>query len=162
METEDSRPTRITLGRRLSRRGFIAGSMGAAAGAGAALGTGLWVPALANDSEERKSAGVPLPIPHDAVIGPAPCGVHFYFPGPVDGSPSSTDPTGTHAEGRDPSTIGNFKGVVGQVDLTFAGTGKDTQTGATAPYTFHTDTRFFKGDFIGSDQKRHSGTLAFI
>ncbi len=152
----------MALGRQLSRRGFMRTGVGAAAGAGAALGTGLWLPALAEESKGSKSCGVPLPIPHDAVIGPAPCGVHFYFPGPIDGSSTATDPTGAHPEGRDPSTIGNFEGFVGQVDLTFAGTGKDTDTGATAPYTFHTDTRFIKGDFIGSDQKRHHASMAFI
>jgi len=137
--------------------------MGAAAGAGAALGTALWEPVLADDSDVRKSVRLPLPIPHRDFPPPAPFGTHAYFPGPVDGSAfPTTDPFGTHPEGRDPSTIGNFEGVVGQVDLTFDGTGRDTKTGATAPYTFHTDTRFFQGDFIGSDQQRHQGTLAFI
>ena len=35
-------------------------------------------------------------------------------------------------------------------------------TGATAPYTFHTDTRFMKGTFIASDERRHHGAFAFI
>ena len=158
----DHNAWRDQLARRLSRRGFIWGSIGTAAGTGAAVGTGLWLPVLADDSEGRKTVGVPLPIPHREFPPPAPFGVHFYFPGPVDGSAFPTDPFGTHPEGRDPSTIGNFEGVVGQVDLTFGGTGKDTSTGAIATYTFHTDTRFFHGDFIGSDQQRHQGTLAFI
>ena len=51
---------------------------------------------------------------------------------------------------------------VGQVDLTFSGTGTDTKTGAKAAYSFHTDTRFMKGDFIGSDERMHSGAFAFI
>jgi hypothetical protein len=51
---------------------------------------------------------------------------------------------------------------VGQVDLTFSGTARDTKTGAKANYSFHTDTRFIKGDFIASDEQRHSGAFAFI
>jgi len=73
-----------------------------------------------------------------------------------------TDPLGTHAEGRDPSTITNFNGVVGQVDLVFSGTGTDTKTGVKAKYRFHTDTRFIKGEFIGADEQRRSGAFAFI
>jgi hypothetical protein len=88
--------------------------------------------------------------------------LHFYFPGPIDGSASPTDGTGTHPEGRDPSTITNFSGFVGQADLDFSGTATDIRTGAKANYTFHTDTRFIKGEFIASDQHRHHGTFAFI
>jgi hypothetical protein len=92
----------------------------------------------------------------------AQAGVHFYFPGTVDGKPSPTDPFGAHPEGRDPSTVTNFDGFIGQVDLNFSGTGTDTKTGQTAPYTFHTDTRFMSGEFVASDEQRHRGTLAFI
>jgi hypothetical protein len=87
---------------------------------------------------------------------------HFYFPGPIDGSAFSTDPRGTHSEGRVPSTITNFSGFVGQVDLTFSGMATDTKTGVKASYDFHTDTRFIKGQFVASDQKIHQGTFAFI
>jgi hypothetical protein len=69
---------------------------------------------------------------------------------------------GTHPEGRDPSTITNFSGVVGQVDLTFSGTAMNTKTGAKANYTFHTDTRFMRGEFIASDEQLHRGSFAFI
>ena len=85
-----------------------------------------------------------------------------YFPGPIDGSLFSTDGTGVHPEGRDPSTITNFAGVVGQVDAVFSGTGMDTTSGAQASYSFHTDTRFIQGQFIGSDEQIHRGTFAFI
>ena len=146
---------------RVSRRNLIRGAAGAAAGAGFVLGSGLWMPAGADDGDEDKEAcGLPLPLPHTTAgpFGP----LHFYFPGPIDGSAAATDGTGTHAEGRDPSTIANFEGFVGQVDLTFSGTGMDTKTGATAPYQFHTDTRFMKGRFIGSDERRQHGAFAFI
>ena len=145
----------------MSRRNLIRGAAGTAAGAGLLLGSGLRLPARADeDDEDKETCGLALPLPHTTAgpFGP----IHFYFPGPIDGSAAATDGTGTHPEGRDPSTITNFEGFVGQVDLTFSGTGMDTKTGATAPYQFHTDTRFMKGTFIGSDQRRRHGAFAFI
>jgi len=132
--------------------------------AGAGLGPGLWTAArAANDDEQGKSSlcGQPLPITHTQ-LNPFGVPIHTYFPGPIDGSAFPTDPLGTHPEGRDPSTITNFNGFVGQVDLVFSGTGTDTKTGAKAKYSFHTDTRFIKGEFIGADEQRHNGAFAFI
>lgn len=173
----DNSANRIQLAHLVSRRRFLAGSMGAVAGTGAALGTGLWMPVVADD-HPRRSTAVPLPIPHrtflpPAAVGPtsvATVGVHFYFPGPVSGRAHSSDPTGptgsppsgNHPEGRDPSTITNFNGFIGQFDGTFEGTGRDTETGKTTHYMFHTDTRFMSGTFIGSDEHEHRGTFAFI
>lgn len=163
----DNSASRIQLARLVSRRGFLAGSMGAVAGAGTALGTGLWTPVLADD-HARRSTGVALPIPHRTKIpfGPdsvATVGVHFYFPGPVSGRIHTSDLTGlNHPEGRDPSTVTNFNGFIGQFDGTFEGTGRNTTTGKTTRYMFHTDTRFMTGEFIGSDEKEHRGTFAFI
>jgi hypothetical protein len=148
--------------RLLNRRNLIRGAAGTAAGAGLLLGSGLRFSALADDEDDegKETCGLALPLPHTTAgpFGP----LHFYFPGPIDGSAAATDGTGTHPEGRDPSTITNFEGFVGQVDLTFSGTGMDTKTGATAPYKFHTDTRFMKGTFIASDERRHHGAFAFI
>ena len=146
--------------RGVSRRNLMRGAAGAATGAGFVLGSGLWKPLLADDEDEGH-CGVALPIPHISVA-PPPSPAHFFFPGPVDGSVAATDPHGSHPNGRDPSTITNFEGFIGQVDLTFSGTGTDTETGATSPYQFHTDTRFMKGAFIGSDERRHRGAFAFI
>jgi len=146
----------------LTRRNLIRGAAGTAAGAGLLLGSGLRLAARADhdDDEGRETCALALPLPHTTAgpFGP----LHFYFPGPIDGSAAATDGTGTHAEGRDPSTIANFEGFVGQVDLTFSGTGMDTKTGTTAPYKFHTDTRFMKGTFIGSDERKRHGAFAFI
>ncbi len=149
-----------------SRRNFVRGL--STAGAGVVLSSGLWTPALAQEDEKHEVEGekkeecaVPLPIPHISVA-PPPAPVHFFFPGPVDGSKAPTDPTGPHPDGRDPSTITNFEGFIGQVDLNFSGTGTDTETGETSPYEFHTDTRFMKGVFVASDQRRHRGVFAFI
>ena len=143
--------------RGISRRALLQRTMGA----GAVLGSGLWAPGVAvADDDQTKRCGVPLPQPHTTAgpFGP----LHFYFPGPIDGSLAPTDATGTHPEGRDPSTVTNFDGFVGQVDLNFSGTARDTRTGTEALYTFHTDSRFMIGDFIASDQQRHKGALAFL
>jgi hypothetical protein len=146
----------------LSRRNLIRGAAGTAAGAGLLLGSGRRLAARADDDDDegREACALALPLPHTTAgpFGP----LHFYFPGSIDGSAAATDATGTHPEGRDPSTITNFEGFVGQVDLTFSGTGMDTKTGATAAYTFHTDTRFMKGLFIGSDERTRRGAFAFI
>jgi hypothetical protein len=157
--TNDGMSTRF-MRRRMSRRNLVHGTVGAA---GAVLGSGLWTPARADDDERDEHAGPcsqALPQVHTTAgpFGP----LHFYFPGPIDGSPAPTDGTGAHPEGRDPSTITNFSGTVGQVDLTFGGTAIDTKTGARASYQFHTDTRFMKGQFLASDEQMHSGAFAFI
>jgi hypothetical protein len=148
------------FGRGITRRNLVRRTVSA----GAVLGSGIWTAAGADDDkqDERSLCGQPLPITHTQ---PNPFGVqiHTYFAGPIDGSASPlTDPLGIHPEGRDPSTITNFSGVVGQVDLVFSGTGTDTKTGAKAMYSFHTDTRFMQGQFIGADEQRHHGTFAFI
>ena len=160
MNEQDSNSWKKLQEKWLSRRNLIRGAAGTAAGAGLLLGSGLRFSARADEDEANETCGLALPLPHTTAgpFGP----IHFYFPGPIDGSAAATDGTGTHAEGRDPSTITNFEGFVGQVDLTFSGTGMDTKTGATAPYTFHTDTRFMKGTFIASDERRHHGAFAFI
>ncbi len=96
--------------------------------------------------------GVPIPIPHAT---PGPFGpLHFFFPGPVEGVNANT--------GHDPSTIYNFNGFIGQADLKLSGTGTDTTTNVTAPYTFHTDMRFMLGEFVGTDGEVHRGAFAFI
>jgi len=141
------------------RRGFLQTA------AGAVLGAGTWTPARADDKGDDEGegghCGQPLPIRYSHA-GPFGATVHGYFPGPIDGSLFPTDGTGAHPEGRDPSTITNFAGVVGQVDAVFSGTGMDTMTGQQASYSFHTDTRFIKGQFIGSDEQIHRGAFAFI
>jgi hypothetical protein len=155
----------------VSRRRFFGVATGAAGGV---LGSGLWTPARSeherddDDDDERKSrARGPCPeadpIPH---INRVPVGLgaaaHFFFPGPVDGSATPTDPEGAHPAGRDPSTIFNFDGLVGVADLNLTGTGTDTTTGETARYDFHTDMRFATGRFVGTDRRLHTGTFVFI
>src|SRR5260370_24022569 len=95
----------------LSRRNLIRGAAGTAAGAGFLLGSGLRLPALADDDDERehnKCKALPRPIPHIT----APPGGHFFFPGPVEGAPS-THPHFPKAS-FDPPIITHFSCIIGQ------------------------------------------------
>jgi hypothetical protein len=154
---------------RVSRRQFFGASAGAA---GVMLGSGLWTPAGSDDAGEQGEQGqvcpAAEPIPH-VTIPPIPSPViatcvraHFFFPGNVEGTPAATDPTGPQPGGRDPSTIFDFDGVIGQADLNMTGTGTDTTTGQSAPYDFHADMRFIAGKFVGTDGRVHKGAFAFI
>ncbi len=113
----------------LSRRQFI-GSTAAMAGAG--LGAGLLspVPALADAS----TTASPKPIPPH--LGP----FAIWLPGPRN----------------EPSTITDFNGVVGVVDITGKGTGSDGGN------HFAADVRFMDGVFVGDDGAIHQGTFGFI
>ena len=139
----------------ISRRNLVHGTMAA----GGVLGARLWKPAraLAQDEGLPGLCDFPDPIPHVNSRG-----THFYFPGPVNGAAVPTDPLGAQPGGRDPSVIFNFKGIVGQGDFNLTGTGIDLTTGATAPYTFHTDTRFMSGVFVGTDGVERRESFAFI
>jgi hypothetical protein len=151
----------------VSRRRFF----GMSAGAAGVMSSGLWTPARADrDDDDRDEDAVrhcpeQSPIPHvNMAAGPQTFGAfHFFFPGPVDGSPALGDPepAAAHAAGRDPSLIFDFEGVIGQADLDLEGTGTDT-TGRSAHYGFHTDMRFMKGRFVGTDGRVHRGAFAFI
>jgi hypothetical protein len=147
----------------LSRRSLIRGAAGTVAGAGLLLSGRL--PARADDRAHDEDEGrhdkcrvLPRPIPRINT----PPGGHFFFAGPVTGVAAATDPSGVHPDGRDTSTITDFKGVIAQADLFFSGTGTDLHTGQSAPYGFHTDWRFMTGVFVGVDGLRHDGTLSFI
>ena len=136
----------------VTRRNLIRGAAGAVAGAGL-LGAGLRSSAVADDDDEgkhNKCKALARPIPHITT----PPGQHFFFAGPPDGSAAPA--------GFDPSTITDFKGVIANADLNFGGTGTDLNTGASVPYTFHTDWRVFKGTFVAIDGLEHKGTLSFI
>jgi len=140
----------------LTRRNLIRGAAGTAAGAGLLLGSGLRLSARADDEDEgerNKCKAVPRPIPHIST----PPGTHFFFPGPVDASPTSSPNTG-----HDPSIITDFSGVIANADLIFSGTGTDLNSGASARYDFHADMRFMDGVFVGLDSERHRGSIGFI
>jgi hypothetical protein len=156
---------------RLSRRAFFGGA--GAAGAGLALGPALSMPVFADDENSGGDLNSrifsisvsPNEIEHvnRAVQAGFGIKVHFFFPGPVEGTAAATDPEGVHPNGRDPSLIYDFRGVIGEADLgDIRGMGTNLNTGAHAPYKFHTDMRFMKGEFIGSDGRHHRGAFAFI
>jgi hypothetical protein len=144
-------------GRGFSRRRFIGTTAGAA---GAMLGSGLWIPARGEPGPGGPNCPAADPIPHITMVGAEP--LHFFFPGNVEGLPAPTDPTGPQPGGRDPSTIFNFDGVIGEADLNLTGTGTDTTTGASASYMFHTDMRFMEGRFVATDGRVHRGAFVFI
>jgi hypothetical protein len=144
--------------RGLSRRRFFRTAAGT--GAGVALGSKI-TSALADDDQgqnqgEGEGGGcqpVPRPIPHVT----SPPGTHFFFPGPVD-----ADYVASPITGHDPSLITDFKGIIGNADLNFSGTGTDLNTGNSAIYNFHADMRFMSGTFVGLDNQEHKGAFGFI
>jgi hypothetical protein len=146
----------------ISRRSFFS-SAGVATG-GVVAASIFPDLAHANEGESARAGSLceaPLPIPH---VGATPFGVslHGFFPGPVEGTATPTDPTGAHPAGRDPSEIFDFRGFIGQADLNLTGSGTDLNSHETAPYAFHADMRFMKGVFVGTDGRRHRGAFAFI
>jgi hypothetical protein len=151
----------------VSRRRFFGISAGAAGGV---LGAGIWTPAQSEHDDEddehrakRRPCPEQNPIVHINKVVAAIGGFRFFFPGPADGSFSPVDKeSAVQPTGRDPSTIFDFDGVIGQADLELSGTGTDTTLGKSAPYTFHTDTRFIAGQFVGTDFRVHHGAFAFI
>lgn len=160
MNEQDSNSWQKLQQKSLSRRNLIRGAAGTAAGAGLLLGSGLRFSARADDDEDegdrRKCGAIPRPIPHIST----PPGGHFFFPGRVEGAPS-TDPHFPNA-GFDPSIITDFSGVIANADLIFSGTGTDLNSGASATYDFHADMRFMNGIFVGLDNEQHRGAIGFI
>jgi len=147
----------------VSRRHFVHAAAGAA-GAGMAFSSGLLAPSLAlgRDDGEDHERGIPNPIPHITALPFGPGPFHFYFAGPVEGTAFGTDPFGAHPEGRNPSSITDFCGSIGQCDININATGINTVSKAITPYAFHADMRFMSGRFIGTDGDDHEGTFAFI
>jgi hypothetical protein len=122
--------------RAISRREFIGAS---ALVGGAAMTAPLWTSVVASAAK----AVDPKPIPQ--TIAP--------------GAPFHLELLGASAE---PSTITDFTGIVGGVDLLGTGVGTDTVTGATTPLFTAIDNRFIKGVYVGVDGKNHHATLGFV
>lgn len=122
--------------RALTRRQFIGTS---AAVGGAALTAPLWTSTVASAATMVD----PKPIPQ--VIAP--------------GAPFHAELLGVTAE---PSTITDFKGVIGGVDLVGTGTGTDTATGVKTHLFTAIDNRFMKGVYRGVDGKEHHATFGFV
>jgi hypothetical protein len=117
--------------------------MGTAGGAaGAVLTSSLWWPAAAAASEHVERA--PRPIPGGIDVGGTT--FHVFLPG----------------SGNEPSTITDFKGLVGLANIGGTGTGRDMTTGKTTTLVFDADMRFMKGTFVDNDGHRRHGTFGFV
>ena len=123
----------------MTRRGFMSVAAGAT---GALLTSGLWWPAVAEASEGAGRS--PRPIPGGIEQGGTT--FHVFLPG----------------SGSEPSTITDFKGLVGLANVGGTGTGTDLKTGETADLVFDADMRFMRGTFIATDGRRHHGTFGFV
>jgi hypothetical protein len=124
----------------MSRRRF----MGTAAGAaGVALTSSLWWPSAAAAAERVDHA--PRPIPGGIDLGGGTT-IHVFVPGP----------------GSEPSTITDFKGLVGVATIGGTGTGTDLTTGKTTNLVFDVDMRFMKGTYVAMDGHRRHDTFGFV
>jgi hypothetical protein len=133
----------------LSRRRFLR----TAAGAAGVLGSGLFVPELA-----QAGGGVvdPKPIPGGTQLGPifgAPTDelFHFFRQAPGIASPNIES-----------STITDFNGLIGVAHIRGSGTATNTKTGAKTRLLYDADLRFMTGEYVGVDGKKHHGTFALV
>jgi len=106
--------------RNLSRRGLLTGV--GVAGGGLLLGSAFPLTTFADDDEHQQSCNAgelcssPDPIPHvnEAVLAGFGVKAHFFFPGPVEGTPAATDPTGAHPPVVIPLRFTTLKGLLVQ------------------------------------------------
>ena len=122
---------------RFSRRTFIGG---AAAATGATLGSGLLSPATA-----LAGHGQPAPKPTTAVTTVN--GIDFHFT--------------SFEAGVDPSSITDFKGLVGVADVRGTGIARNPDN-SVETLLFDTDMRFMQGVYAGQDGAIHTGTFGFV
>jgi hypothetical protein len=119
----------------LSRRAFMGSVLGVT---GAAFSAGLLPTAVLAKTKTANAAPRPTP---NSDLPP----FRFTFFGPT----------------ADPSSIGDFDGLVGVADV--RGTGKATNPdGTTETLVFDTDMRFMSGHYIGVDGHVHKGTFGFV
>jgi len=122
---------------RFSRRAFVGG---AAAATGAALGSGLLWPAAALAWHTQ-----PAPKPTTGVTTIE--GVDFHVT--------------SFAAGVDPSSITDFKGLVGVAEVQGTGLARN-RNGSVETLLFDTDMRFMQGVYVGQDGGLHRGTFGFV
>ena len=122
----------------LSRRAFL----GSAAGTtGAVLGAGMLRPASALAGGFGDDS--PRPTKNTLVIN----GVTFHLT--------------AFGPGVDPSSITDFKGLVGVAQVQGTGTATNPD-GTTETLLFDTDMRFMSGHYVGRDGSVHKGSFQFI
>jgi hypothetical protein len=122
--------------RAMSRGAFIKGVAGAG---GAAVTSGVWMPALARARGSATTAA-PKPVPPNPALG----GLHIYMPG----------------ENSEPSTITDLNGFVGIGAVRGTGTATSAD-GSTQRLFFDVDNRFMRGEYVGEDGRLHHATFAF-
>jgi len=123
----------------LSRRAFVGGAVATAAGA--SLGSGLLWPSAG--SAAALSGRAPKPTTNAVTIN----GLTFHFT--------------SFGRGMDPSSITDFKGLVGVADVRGKGTARHPN-GRVETLLFDTDMRFMKGVYVGQDGAVHRGTFGFV
>lgn len=133
-----------------SRRRFMTGVAGA---------TGLAVASSVLLAEPASAATGGGPAQHrGASSGAEPRPIPFLFhpPGlpPVHAFPPK--PGFEHVD------ITDFDGYLGLASVEGTGTGTDTGTGKRTKLYFSADLRFFAGDYIGLDHRRHRATFSAI
>jgi hypothetical protein len=126
----------------LSRRAFIGRTAGVA---GAVLGASLLTPETVLAHKRRNAA--PRPTPNTVTIPPPAPQIAFHFTG--------------FGPGTDPSSITDFKGVVGVADVQGSGTGTNPD-GGQETLLFDTDMRFMSGVYVGVDGEVHKGAFVFV
>lgn len=62
----------------------------------------------------------------------------------------------------EPSSITDFKGTVGIMQVQGEGIGTDKRTGRQIPLAFDTDMRFMKGTYVAEDGVARPGTFGFV
>jgi TAT (twin-arginine translocation) pathway signal sequence len=133
--------------RALSRREFL----GTALATGAALSLPGLVPVIAEASD---GSALPNPIRGGTQMGPF--FKHFYFPtlmNPIGATKVVENGTG------DGATIRDFNGFIGVSEFPPTGPASDPFFGGKF---WAADIRFMKGQFVGQDNARHHGAVAFI
>ncbi len=121
----------------LSRRAFLGGAAGVSA---AVVGTGLLGPTAA-------FAAKPNGAPRATTTTQSLNGLTFSI--------------GNFGDGLDPSSITDFKGLVGVADVQGTGIGTDRH-GHSEQLLFDTDMRFMSGVYVAQDGRVHEGTFGFV
>jgi hypothetical protein len=104
-------------------------------------GSGLLWPAVGSAAAHSNRA--PKPTTNAVTIS----GVTFHFT--------------SFGQGMDPSSITDFKGLVGVADVRGKGTAKNPD-GSVETLLFDTDMRFMQGVYVGQDGAVHRGTFGFV
>jgi hypothetical protein len=117
----------------MSRRSFI----GRVTAGAAVITSPFWKPTLLS-----AAASDPTPIPQTVAPG---LPFHVVLPGMGE-----------------PSSINNFRGVVGAASIGGQGTGINTDTGETERLLFDVDNRFMKGTYVGAGGHTYEATFAFV